>query len=128
MRRRKMDAGLLILGTTGAFGLWSALNTSPTGLWKFVAKDGDAGTEKVARDAMNLSIVLVGAMSAGIFLLYGKRGWPAALGTGIAGVALYAYYDWLLKQGAAAKTGKPARYGLSTKNVGGLTAPGLLRT
>lgn len=109
-RRAKMDIGLLILGVTGAFGIWSSLQTSPTGLWKFVAKDKDSQTERVARDAMVLALGLIGAMSAGLYLVYGRRGVAASIGTMASGIGLYAYYDWLLKQGDAINNGQQSRY------------------
>lgn len=110
VKNGKMDAGLLVLGVTGAFGLWSALQTSPTGLFKFIAKDKDEQTEKVARDAMNLALGLIGAMSAGLYLVYNRKGLPASIGTLAAGIGLYIYYDWLLKEGDKIRNGQASRY------------------
>lgn len=116
MENGKMDIGLLILGVTGAFGIWSSLQTSPTGLFKFVAKDKDEQTERVARDAMKIALALIILMAAGLLLVYKRAGLAAAIGTIISGIGLYIYYDWLLKEGTKIKNGQPSRYSVKTNS------------
>lgn len=106
----KATIGLLILGVTGAFGIWSSLQTSPTGLFKFVAKDEDKQTEKVARDAMKVALALIFLMALGLWLVYRGKGVAAAVGTAVAGIFLFAYYEWLLQQGAKIRRGEKSRY------------------
>lgn len=108
----KANIGLLILGITGAFGIWSSLQTSPTGLFKFVAKDEDKQTEKVARDAMKIALAIIILLAIGILLVYKKDGRAAAIGTVAAGILLYAYYYWLLGEGEKIRNGQPSRYNI----------------
>ena len=92
----KADIGIALLGITGAFGVWSAMNTSPVGTVQF-GKDNP----KVAYQGMNLGLAVIGAMAGGIALHYGKSGIPAALATGLTGAGLWVWYHHMLRKGTA---------------------------
>lgn len=92
------DIGLALLGVGTTFGVWSSLNTSPVGVVAFGTEN-----EAVARAGMNLSLILIEGIGAGIYLVYGTSGRIAAIATGLSGVALWIFYDHLLKKGSAPK-------------------------
>lgn len=91
----KEDIGLILLGVGSAFGVWSAMNTSPVGTVEFGQTNPG-----IAQQGMTAGLVVILGLAAGIFSLYGKKGTIAAAATGITGVALYAWYAQLLASGA----------------------------
>jgi len=87
----KEEIGLILLGVTGAFGVWSALNTSPIGTVAF-GKDNP----EIAHTSMLIGAGVIGLLATGIYALYGEKGKIAAAATGITGVGLYLWYRQLL--------------------------------
>jgi hypothetical protein len=88
----KPDLGILLLGVTGAFGVWSATNTSPVGTVQFGKTRPD-----VAYSGMNVGLGLIEAMALGIALHYGKDGLPAAVATAATGGVLWLWYHHLIQ-------------------------------
>jgi hypothetical protein len=88
----KPDLGILLLGVTGAFGVWSATNTSPVGTVQFGKTRPD-----IAYSGMNVGLALIEAMALGIGLHYKKEGLPAALATGATGAVLWLWYHHLIQ-------------------------------
>ena len=86
------DVGLALLSISSAFGIWSAMNTSPVGMVSFAASN-----PKVAYAGMNTGLAMILAISAGLALLYGKHGYIAAGTSAATGVGLWVWYDHLLK-------------------------------
>jgi len=87
----KEDIGLILLGVTGAFGVWSALNTSPVGTVTFGRDNFE-----VAHTSMLIGAGVIGTLALGIYALYGEKGKIAAVATGLTGVGLYLWYRQLL--------------------------------
>ena len=87
--------GLTILGAEAAFSEWSALNPSLFTIGKFSLREGSLEEDiNDIRQGMLASLGLIGAMSIGIYLAFGKKGLiPAAahFGTGLALTALYGF-------------------------------------
>jgi hypothetical protein len=92
MAEDKPDLGILLLGVTGAFGVWSATNTSPVGTVQFGKTRPD-----IAYQGMNVGAALIGLMSLGIALHYGREGYPAAAATGLTGAALWLWYHHMIQ-------------------------------
>jgi len=91
----KEEAGLAILGMTGASALWSWGNSSIFTIRNFVHTDQD---KKNAYYGMDLSLSLIVLFSLALYFLYGKHGEIPALITFISGLAYYAIYDLELKK------------------------------
>jgi len=91
----KEEAGLAILGITGASALWSWGNSSIFTIRNFVNNDE---ARKNAYYGMNLSISLIVLFSLALYFLYGEHGMIPALITFISGLAYYAIYDLELKK------------------------------
>ncbi len=101
MKRRMTvgeQAGLGLMTITGAFGIWSASNSSIFAV-KNWAKDEE--TKKNARTGMNMGLVAITGLSLGSWLLT-RKPWiaVATMGTGI---ALYGYYEYLLRSNGETK-------------------------
>lgn len=91
----KEEIGVLLLGTTSAWGIWSATNPSTYTILKF----GDVPEDiPRIRTGMNVGLLSILATSAGIWMLYGKRGHIPAIATALTGVGLYVWYDKKLKE------------------------------
>ena len=86
------SAGLALLTVTGAFGLWSATNSSIFAV-KNWAKDDES--KKNARAGMNAGLVAIAGLSAGSYLLSKKP--LIAITTMLTGLGLYGYYEHLLR-------------------------------
>jgi len=91
-RNHKQDIGIALLGVTSAFGIWSAMNTSPVGVVAFAADHPG-----ITYRGMNVGLVLIGILSAGIALYYKQKGTAAAAATAATGVGLWLWYDHLIK-------------------------------
>jgi hypothetical protein len=91
-RNHKQDIGIALLGITSAFGIWSAMNTSPVGMVKFAVDRPD-----VTYRGMNIGLLLILALSAGIGLYYKRQGAAAAITTAATGAGLWLWYDHLIK-------------------------------
>lgn len=91
-RNHKQDIGIALLGVTSAFGIWSAMNTSPVGMVTFAVE-----RPEVTYRGMNVGLVLIGILSAGIALYYKRKGMAAAISTAATGVGLWLWYDHLIK-------------------------------
>jgi hypothetical protein len=89
----KQDVGLALLGISSAFGIWSALNTSPVGTVQFAVSN-----PKVAYQGMNWGLGVILALSAGVGLYYGQKGAIAAITTAATGVGMWVWYDNLIKE------------------------------
>ena len=89
----KQDIGLALLGISSAFGIWSALNTSPVGTVQFATSN-----PTVAYQGMNWGLGVILALSAGVGLYYGKKGAIAALTTAGTGVWMWIWYDNLIRE------------------------------
>ena len=84
--------GLALLGSISAFSIWSAANPSIFTISQFTTEQ----SKKNARLGMNIGLGLCGALTAGLYLAYGKKGTLPALLTGATGVGLYALYEHML--------------------------------
>ena len=98
----KQDIGLALLGISSAFGIWSALNTSPVGTVQFAINN-----PKVAYQGMNWGLGVILALSAGVALYYGKKGAIAAGTTAATGVGMWMWYDRLIKENAIIESSFP---------------------
>lgn len=86
--------GIAILGAISAFSIWSAVNPSFFTLKRF-ADDGES--DHHIYFGMNVGLVLDLALSAGLWLGYGKKGkWPAVF-TAVTGFGLWMSYHYMLK-------------------------------
>lgn len=86
------SVGLALLGSTSAFSIWSAANPSVFTVSQFSTEQ----SKKNARLGMNIGLGLDMALSAGIWLAYGKKGLFPAVLTGATGLGLYLLYEHLL--------------------------------
>lgn len=91
----KQDIGLALLGISSAFGIWSALNTSPVGTVQFAINN-----PRVAYQGMDWGLGVILALSAGVGLYYGKKGAIAAVTTAATGIGMWMWYDRLIKDNA----------------------------
>lgn len=88
----KEEIGLALLGVSSALGVWSSLNTSPLGTVSF-----SQNNPEVAFTSMNLSLVVILGLGAGISMLYGEKGLAPGIATAVTGVGLYLWYLTLLQ-------------------------------
>lgn len=86
--------GLALLGSTSAFSIWSAANPSVFTVSQFSTEQ----SKKNARLGMDIGVGLCAALSAGLFLAYGKKGVLPAILTGATGAGLYLLYEHLLSR------------------------------
>jgi hypothetical protein len=91
----KQDVGLALLGISSSYGIWSSFNTSPVGLISFGT---DSSKVNVTYKGMNWGLAVILAMSAGIGLYYGKKGYAAAITTAASGIGMWLWYDRLIKE------------------------------
>jgi len=91
--------GLGMLGVGTAFSIWSSMQTSPTGLYKFVVLEGNEDVEKIARESMNLGAIAIIAVAGGLLIVFGPEALPAAIMTLLAGGFLFRYYERILNGG-----------------------------
>ncbi len=89
--------GLGLLGVGTAFGIWSSMQTSPAGLYKFVVLEGNEEVERTAREAMNLGAIAIIAVAGGLLIVFGAEAVPAAVLAMLTGGFLYRYYEGILE-------------------------------
>lgn len=107
MTRKRMtageQAGLGLLTITGAFGLWSATNSSIFAMKNWAI---DEQSKKNARAGMNMGLITIVGLSAGSYMLT-RKPW-IALATMGTGIALYGYYEYLLRSNGTKILPKPS--------------------
>lgn len=91
----KEEAGLGILGITGASALWSWGNSSIFSIRNFVKTERDKVN---AYYGMDLSLALIVLFSLSLYFLYGEHGEIPALITFLSGLAYYVIYDMELRK------------------------------